>query len=43
MKGTEKSENSYYSAIGIDSCITHLIVAMEKVAAQHVFNKMLKM
>ena len=32
MKGTEKLESSYYLAIGIDTQVTHHVVAMEKVA-----------
>ena len=33
MEGTEKSKSSYYSlTIGIDSHITHHVVAIEKVA-----------
>ena len=32
MKGIEKSESSYYLAVGIDTQVTHHVVAMEKVA-----------
>ena len=32
MEGTEKSESSYYSAIGIDTQVTHHVVAINKVA-----------
>ena len=39
MKGTEKSENSYYLAIGIDTQVTHHVIAMEKVAEQHILTK----
>ena len=41
MKGTEKSESSYYSliAIGIDTQVTHHVVAMEKVVEEHILTK----
>ena len=37
MESTEKSKSSYYSLSGIDSQVTHHVVAMENVAEQHVF------
>ena len=39
MEGTEKSESSYYLGTGIDSKVTHHIMAMEKVAAQNILTK----
>ena len=36
IKGTEKSESSYYSPIGIDTQGTHHVIAKEKVAEEHI-------
>ena len=37
--GTEKTESSYFSAIGIVFQVTHHIVAMAKVAEEHILTK----
>ena len=39
MEGTEKSETSYYSLSYTDSQVTHHVVAIEKVAEQHILTK----
>ena len=39
MEVTEKPKSSYYSAIEIDTQVTHHVVAMEKVAEQHILTK----
>ena len=39
MEVTEKPKSSYYSAIEIDTQVTHHVVAMKKVAEQHILTK----